>query len=500
MKYSLSIETLTPLHISSGTELIANYDYISSDNTTYILNQDRIYAAEYDRSPATARLHEPAARLIRPDDLRVDSPFVDYTLMNSTTLQVLREQIKDVQRRCYLPGSSLKGAVRTALAQFALEAELYQPETADLGRTPKEAGQQIERALFGRDPNHSIFRALEFSDSAALPQQPSCLQLCPVAVFTGNKADSPIAVEAVRKGITFQAALTIDELALRYRSELEWQEKVLLLADLPRKLQAAAYQRILAGKNWAVAQRMAAVEKFYDDLLAISATMRNRNAFIIQLGWGTGWQGTSLGLTLPLDVINEARLRFKLGKPPKAHADSWEPDLKMPFPKTRRLQVLGERAPLQPLGWVAVVLSPVGAPQFPEDWVQLRGESRQEFEGTVERLWSGKPAAPPQTGAEAPISLPTPVPPLRPVPLTKHFFKLPEPGDRFRETPVDADKKSIYLDVPGREDTDVAVLALADNPQLEELRGQKEITCRVLRIEEEKNNSGHYLVFCQAEV
>ena len=59
MKYTLKIETLTPIHIGSGVELIAGFDYVSPEvqqPVTYVLDQDAIYAAELKRNGARARL------------------------------------------------------------------------------------------------------------------------------------------------------------------------------------------------------------------------------------------------------------------------------------------------------------------------------------------------------------------------------------------------------------------------------------------------------------
>src|SRR3989304_6243092 len=120
MRYRISIETLTPLHIGSGGELIAEFDYTSPAGSgfTYILNQDAIYARELEKNGSRARLDLPAAKLITAEDLKDGSSFVRYKIKGEAELQQLREQLKDVRGAVYLPGSSLKGAFRTALLTY----------------------------------------------------------------------------------------------------------------------------------------------------------------------------------------------------------------------------------------------------------------------------------------------------------------------------------------------------------------------------------------------
>ncbi len=121
MKYQVTIQTLTPLHISSGVELLADFDYLPGRSQTFILNQDAIYAQELETNGANARFNQPAGIIgkehWRGDVPPKDSEFVRYVLEGATPKNVerLQEQIKDAYGHCYLPGSSLKGAIRRAL-------------------------------------------------------------------------------------------------------------------------------------------------------------------------------------------------------------------------------------------------------------------------------------------------------------------------------------------------------------------------------------------------
>ena len=71
MKYAVKIQTLTPLHISSGTELLANFDYLAGNQQTYILNQHAIFDRELEINGNDARLDQPAG-IIGKEHWRAD--------------------------------------------------------------------------------------------------------------------------------------------------------------------------------------------------------------------------------------------------------------------------------------------------------------------------------------------------------------------------------------------------------------------------------------------
>ena len=85
----------------------------------------------------------------------------------------IREAIKDVFSRPMIPGSSIKGAIRTTLLWDLIgddNKEAQNDLKEQLQRRPNRnwAGQGIERRVLGKDPNHDLMRAVQVSDTAPI--------------------------------------------------------------------------------------------------------------------------------------------------------------------------------------------------------------------------------------------------------------------------------------------------------------------------------------------
>jgi len=361
MIYRLTISLITPLHIGSGGILLRDYDFKTVENTTWVLNQDAILAEEFARSGSAdwQRLTRKPGELVREDELYEGSPFVRYALSGSTTIEQVREQIKDVYGQCYLPGSSLKGALRTVLMSHAIRSRQFVPDLKELGFKPEWAAQAWERAVFGPDPNHDLLRALVIADSDPIPMTPSPLMLLNAQVFTGGEPGSPIVVEAVKPDVVFHTTMRIDDYLLdKAAQKLGFANRRTWLRDLAGIVREVNGARIKQELAWCINKGFKKAGSIYATLDKASL---DRNAFALQLGWGAGWTAKSVATWLPKSAQLELRRRFRLGKPPKAGKD-WQPDPGRPFPLSRRLRARrqnGRVVPDDPLGWVLVEMEEI---------------------------------------------------------------------------------------------------------------------------------------------
>jgi len=496
VKYKVTLTTLTPLHIGTGAELLKEFDFHCEGATTFILDQDAIYARELERNGAQARWDKPAATLVTLNDLKPGSPFVRYTLRGSTTVAQIREQIKDVHGQCYLPGSSLKGALRTAFLRYAVEAGLFQPDSMLWDNRAKFADDKWEREVFGDNPNRDIMRALQVADSAPLPIDPSPLELGTVRVFVNardaQRTDSeiPLAVEAVQAGVTFEATLTFDELALRYADvpeqadKLDWQNRRTWLAHLPEMAQQAGRRHLNEELDMARNKGFAAAEAFYQGQLAGDET-----AIVLQMSWGTGWNGMTVGEHLPQAMHDEARTKYKLGQPPQERNEAWLTDLSKPFPKTRRL-VNGDSMLGLPLGWVKLILEPLESPG--PLWQRLTQSPLKPMTVTATpRAYATSPQRPGRLAASAiPASAPVAPPPPRPAPLpkaplTESFTAVPKVGDRFKGKVFDQAGRALSLFIPGLDDTVAyAYIAPEDNDTSKKYEEGDPQVCEVIGLKQ----------------
>ncbi len=518
MNYQVTIETLTPLHIGAGSELLARFDYVSQKGKTYVLNQEAIYAAELERNGAAAQLDKPAGSLLSSENWREGSPFVRYALRGSTSIEQVREQIKDVYGQCYLPGSSLKGTLRTALMAYAIQSGEFTPQASGLGPKAESAAQTWEKAVFGRGPNFDLLRALQVSDSAALPITPSPLELCSARVFTDGdqQPGSPIEIEAVREGVKFQTEIMLDELTLQYGQAaqhpdeahlLAWGDKLLWLVNLIEIIQQVSRQRIEAELETARAKDFAKSTTFYEQLLAAAANVRGKHMAILQLGWGTGWTGTTVSRALDERLQASIRQKYKLGRPPKSGPD-WKPDLEKPFPKSRRLRAIpssvGDDQPGQPLGWVLLTFTPLSKPS--PLWIELSRKAIAAFKPlAIETVKTppivvedvSAPKAPNESPAEVVEPQPKPKPSI-PVtqPLTPNFTEVPKVGDRFKGKVSYVAGRELELSIPGLADSVAyAHIAAEDNDSSKKFKVGDTVLCEVLGLHQEK--SGRWQVQCR---
>ncbi|RME53384.1 MAG: type III-A CRISPR-associated RAMP protein Csm5, partial [Caldilineae bacterium] len=304
--YDVTVSTLTPLHIGNGVDLLNQYDYAIHAKRTWRINEDALLDAQNVEDPRVAEQlgRTPPAQLLDPRDFRPESGFFRYVLQGTPRSTgegaQLREQLKDAFDRPYLPGTSLKGALRTAIAWQAWGAAKLKPEIRKLGRNRKWAGQDYERDLLGKNPNHDLLRALHVSDST--PLEPDSLLLLNARVITrGGNLAAPIEMEALRPDTSLHLTLKLD-LALFS----EWARRGGLrltgrqwLEQLSQVVQAHSLDHIKRELAWFKEIRSAVrIAQFYGQL---AGARLGGNRFLVALGWGTGWEDKTFGSRLQQD-------------------------------------------------------------------------------------------------------------------------------------------------------------------------------------------------------
>lgn len=356
--YDLTITLLSPLHIGSGRELLRDYDYVTHGSKTWVIRPEGMLDAFVDAEGVLDEriLGRPARELLRKEDFDPGNrTLFRYVLPGQPRAQgygaVLREQYKDAFDRPYIPGSSIKGSLRTMLAWHGFQAQKLALNVGDLQGGRSWAAQPIERRIFGRDPNHDLLRAVQVGDST--PQEQETLRIVNAQVVTGSeKFGSPIEVEAVWTDTLFHATLTLDgflrsdqaEAELRMRNRFTW------LNDLPAIGRAWAQQHLERERDWFRQRKYDAVGRLYHQMLGLLKTNKlSPNQFFMQIGWGGGWESKTLGNLLRTDrkqwegLLGDKRLspaRFK-----RKVGDA--------FPKSRRVVVVNNQV-AAPMGWCLV--------------------------------------------------------------------------------------------------------------------------------------------------
>lgn len=368
--YQAKVSVLTPLHIGSGYDLLNEYDYAIHRGYTWRINEDALLEIQDVDDPVLAdRLATiPPAQLLQDTDFQPGSKLFRYVIRGTPRSSApgaqVREQLKDIYDRPYLPGTSLKGALRTALGWKRWQMLGLKPDMSRLNRKREFAAQWYEQELFsehsGKAPNKDTLRALQVADSA--PVEADRLMLVNARVVNrGGALGSPVELEAIRPDTVFEVEIKVDTAlfsawAKKYHLELKGSD---LLLNLPAIVREYTAQRLERQATWF--ERIPGAEKgakFCRDLIK---TPLPQGAFFLQIGWGGGWESKTFGDHLQADRnFMESILR-----PPKEGGYGLARGRRKPgdpFPKSRRLLVQIQRTPdgrttetpLYPLGWVLV--------------------------------------------------------------------------------------------------------------------------------------------------
>ncbi len=340
-----TVEVISPLHVGSGSgRLLADYDFALERGTVWVIDQAKLLERFTDEELRHGTPEVRLSRRLRPGEHEACAA---YSLpAGSGVGSEILPCIKDVEGRPYLPGSSLKGALRTVAAWHAA-GEMGVPRGDELGPNPKYAASRWEKRVFGRDPNHDLMRALLVDDSAPVPLDR--LELAQVSVYSlrgpelARKGQNFLfSVEALRPGTQLACRVGIaegllSEPSLRFGERRGWIEG---LCQMGRERAAKA---IAAEKLFYRECRQIPLIQFYERLERLASDLAE-NQFPLQMAWGSGWAAKTLGSPLSEGaMMEEVRGRYRLGRPGA------------PFPKSRRLIERGG-APSEPPGWVKVTL------------------------------------------------------------------------------------------------------------------------------------------------
>ena len=357
--YQLRITTCTPLHIGSGkSPLRQGVDFVGFGRTIYVFNIAQMLdylIGDSDDAGLIQRISnaQNLGSFLREQDFREHPELALYRLGGAPSVREVLPQIKDVYDQPYLPGSSLKGALRTAIIDQALLASAKPLDVRRLGDRDKYAAQELERDVVGRGerpaqaPNYDLFRTLHVADSR--PGDRSWLTLSNVQVWPAGEGGIPLDVETIQAGVTFSATLAIDEyLFSNSAARLGFEPKRGLIEGFAASCREHTQARI-AGEQAFFAERLeaAALRRRYDEL-ARRLTNCGETSFLLQLGWGAGWSSKTVVRTLRASrgAIGDAVLRYRLDRGRGRGGE---------FPATRHV-VVEQRQPVEPLGWVQVDL------------------------------------------------------------------------------------------------------------------------------------------------
>ena len=184
MKQNYQLDIVTPVHIGSGETLNHIDGYYANGQWYYIDLESVLAHPSADLNALTSEMgrrdfrweHHLRQRNIDPTEVSMYS----LSCPQSPEEVEIREAIKGIHDQPFIPGSTLKGAIRTALLGEILSVsdKIYEKsrdhlneliEKGSRGNPRREQpARRIETFAFGRDPNRDLFRALQVSDTGLL--------------------------------------------------------------------------------------------------------------------------------------------------------------------------------------------------------------------------------------------------------------------------------------------------------------------------------------------
>lgn len=370
--WQVNLTTLSPLFIGSGKTLSPYSDFIQDGNMLIYLNQKKIEEVISDKP----QLIDEYVKEIRKkmNNTTSEASLKDFITtrlklsLESVTLRKVpivgsigRQQLRQfiaTAGRPFIPGSSIKGAFRTAVLYDwlmndkngqAVLNEIARYITKSKSKEIKEQDEakkeinrmQIEEKCFGsisQDP----FRFLQISDSNCI--ELTRLQVCQVSRFSIlNDKSQPIPQpeECLMSQTNATLKITIQK--------LEKDEKFQFLNDVDL---TKLFKKVKDFSKEAVLRELDELENnklhekmftFYEKLEKQIDQLKS-NEVILRLGGGKTFFDNSIGLSIDNDDTGESLELFLIAiNMPKYKGGI--------FPKTRTV-VVSNNKPDQPMGWV----------------------------------------------------------------------------------------------------------------------------------------------------
>ena len=354
-KHNINIQLLTPVHIGSGEVLEERFDYFveyekDEDGNSYpfigiidprkileVIGEEQLtnWVSSIERKEDPYRFVKRINRNVKPESITRRIIFAEERAKSlKECMQTISPTDPKVDRPI-IPGSSIKGAIRTALLAASTEAQ----------QANERNYRWVERNVFGADPQSDVLRFLRVGDAFFAPENTyaymaSTLNYKQQSKYNNNSLhDSQLdqLIEAIPEESKSSFTLSIVD-----RKDIP--------AHLPVALQSIKnlFQTInqhtfnLLESELKIWQEKFPIDGEDSDLeyylkvirwLAQQAKNANKeNACILRVGYGSGWRFTTGAWTEKLPSFESEIVK-------KARPGAYRYE-QFHFPKTRRLSLV----------------------------------------------------------------------------------------------------------------------------------------------------------------
>jgi len=347
MKIKLKI--LSPLHIGGREGVIYPSEFLTFEGRCYVISEERLSQKLFDLGKLDAFVEHAGERLELSAFLRTEGllkrDFLEEVSEYSSECPVtirreLRPFVRNAFSQPFIPGSSIKGVLRTSIMYVILKRldqrdrrrlldDFVMGRLKEYKEDPRGQkgyrwfqdkfkqwfAQRLDQDVFQRfilregqsryDAHSDVLRYLKVSDSGPLDRD--SLQVEEIKIYSARSPESPkrwsIFAECVPPGVEFDFEIKIDEGILQ---DFAGKNKSTRLG-----VSFSEFSRVLLNPLGA-AEEMATdllqeEREFFDQELGIAQAVDFDEEPNFRIGWGAGLLGTSMGMLLPEEIRRELR-------------------------------------------------------------------------------------------------------------------------------------------------------------------------------------------------
>lgn len=356
----VKLKTLTPVHVGSGVMLQHNTDFVTvkaGDGIVLRIIEDKkileligkqhvndwvLSIERKDNTKDFVKLHAPNAKV------------ADYS-RRKLTCEVTNIKKDDTLKECihngmgyaYIPGSSIKGAIRTAIVATLAKSLVGLEGKISSGFKPNAT--KVEKELFGNQVNEDLFRFLQVGDAYFENDVEMATRMVNLNIREKRDiwdASKPQLVEAIDENNTsiFQLKV-LDEYHEWVKSK---SNDKFSLKDLPTEMDSISNLFSTINQHtkglleeeiefWSDYNEDVEVNDYIElmkEVLEATNTCKAGESCVLRIGHGSGWRFITGAWSEKLsnftsDVVAASRPRN----------NNYE---NYPFPKTRRLDEFGD--------------------------------------------------------------------------------------------------------------------------------------------------------------
>lgn len=354
----IELKTLTPIHIGNGNFLQNNADFVvyqeNENSFIYVIDLRKILVlvgeehlddwllSIENRNDTVAGFVRRHSKNTQPDDyaLRVITNFAEVK-----TSDTLKECLHNGMGLYYIPGSSIKGAIRTAVLSTLAKGKPLESKVKD--RNNKVNAKQIEKDFFGRDPNNDVFRFLQvgdayFEDDCGIAIRMVNLNIRKKEDLMDNSKTQIVEAIGIENSTTFQ--MKIANAYYRWAKDRQPGD----IAILPQEMESLTslfmlintYSESLVSSEidiWTdLTDRYSGADEYIENMQLILEEIkqcRKGKECVLRIGYGVGWRFITGGWSEELSNFNEV---VSASRPNNNRYEEYD------FPKSRRLDKDGD--------------------------------------------------------------------------------------------------------------------------------------------------------------